>query len=844
MPDLSTFPEFLTFEPTQDQTYGAPGSGPTEVHKGSNLIFMSNRESLQYGTFTPSTGALSDVNGVNSQANYGKGAHTGWGPYFSVTQVGTQNMNLWRFKAPHDGKFQWRSAQSIMQWSSPVTSATAPTGSSYWNSHNTGNDTGYIMQAIPMTKDQYIYFNCAHTQWTYNENGTGGAGIIQVYYTEFDRTFCSTSSFDMGGYGETSTWVSHRSVSLTNQTSTSQSVTLNLRYDSNAHAQFKPIIQDMNGVTRYIGNWWDINHLTGATAEITPGGNVAGPAAGSIITVPATVNIPPGTTLKLHPGAMGQHNGDVNYATGPHRFIDIENCVAAMASVANNPPNSLFFANTAEGLQVELTDLSSDADGIPDLRKWEFKLNAAGKYYGESSTTSLASVTNVLTFNADLTTDNPFTATFAGAPPASFKYRYDTEGTRDIELTVTDDAGATDVSQLPSAYVAVSLPPDAAFTSKTYRDNRDIDLEDDASDLDGTIVSRSWNMGDGTTITRQDDSDFTHTYAADGAYAVLFTVTDNIGKTGSASQTVDIPRTNSNIVFVNSGPISPGFTTLSTTSAINTATDNYEGPCFRPWYRTIDVIGTNAADKASAFNQANDPISIKTETENAEDNYKVDFMAPSDGSAPFRMSEWLNAEVPPPAISTPNPPGVDLGGGLFSVGFDSNTYFRTFIDTSGSMNSYVGSYQQASNSVSADMKEIFFNGDAALARKYVYPYVNIGNEKWGDWAMSTLYGATEPQKQVIIAAINEDSSGGQGTGNAAILAKAQAMFNAGGHYYFILIAPPGGNSGGLFSSGPALAATRVTVGGQQVRWCQWSRETSSGGALTNVIKSILGFDIT
>lgn len=845
MPNLSTFPEFLTSAPTQDQSQATPGSNSTTVHRGSNLIYMSNRESLHYGTYTPSTGVISDVTGVNSNPNYGKGAHTGWGPYFSVTQVGTQNINLWRFKAPHDGKFQFCAGQSIMQYAGPVTSATAPTSDTYWTTKTTGNNTAHLTHAISMTKDQYMYFNCANTRWTYNSGNTGGAGTVKIYYTEFDRSLCSTSSFDMGAYGENGTFVSHRSVSLANSTSTTQQVTLNLRIDSNAHAQFKPIIQDMSGSAIYTGNWWDINHNTGTTVEIAPGGNVAGPAAGSIITIPVSVTIPANTTMKLHPGSEGRHNGDYNYGPGgAARFVDIDNCVAAAESIANNPPNSLFFCNTAEGLQVELTDLSSDADGVDDIRKWEFEFNASGKYYGETSITSLASVTSVLTFDADLTTDNTTTATFAGAPPASFKYRYDAEGTRDIELTVTDDAGATDVSQLPSPYVAVSLPPTAAFTTKTYRDNRDMDLTDNSDDLDGVIVTRSWDMGDGTTTTRNDDSDFTHTYASDGAYTVVLTVTDNIGKTGSATQIVDIPRTNSNIVFVNSGPVSPGFTTLSATSAINTVTDNYEGPCFRPWYRTIDVIGTNADDKALAFNQANAPMSIKTETENAQDNYKVDFMAPSDGAAPFKMSEWLNAEIPPPAISTPNPPGVDLGGGLFSVGFDSNTYFKTFIDTSGSMNSYVSSYQQASNAVSQDMKDIFFNGDDALARKYVKPYVNISNERWGTWAMSTLYESTEPKKQVIIAAINEDSSGGQGTGNAAILAKAQAMFDAGGHYFFILIAPPGGNAGGLFTNGPALAATRVTVGGQQVRWCQWSRESSSGGALSNVIRSILGFNIT
>jgi serine protease len=58
-----------------------------------------------------------------------------------------------------------------------------------------------------------------------------------------------------------------------------------------------------------------------------------------------------------------------------------------------------------------------------------------------------------------------------------------------------------------------------------------------SSDPDGSIVSYSWNFGDGTT-----DSGVTvsRTYAAGGTYTVALTVTDNDGATGSTSQNVTV----------------------------------------------------------------------------------------------------------------------------------------------------------------------------------------------------------------------------------------------------------------------------------------------------------------
>ena len=58
-----------------------------------------------------------------------------------------------------------------------------------------------------------------------------------------------------------------------------------------------------------------------------------------------------------------------------------------------------------------------------------------------------------------------------------------------------------------------------------------------SSDPDGTISSYAWDFGDGQTSTLGSPS---HTYTVAGTYAVVLTVTDNAGKTGTATTTINL----------------------------------------------------------------------------------------------------------------------------------------------------------------------------------------------------------------------------------------------------------------------------------------------------------------
>jgi PKD repeat protein len=78
-------------------------------------------------------------------------------------------------------------------------------------------------------------------------------------------------------------------------------------------------------------------------------------------------------------------------------------------------------------------------------------------------------------------------------------------------------------------------PPAASFANSCT--DLACTFTDTSTDADGTIASRSWNFGDGTTSTAANPS---KTYAAAGTYTVTLTVTDNSGATSSSARAITV----------------------------------------------------------------------------------------------------------------------------------------------------------------------------------------------------------------------------------------------------------------------------------------------------------------
>ena len=109
-----------------------------------------------------------------------------------------------------------------------------------------------------------------------------------------------------------------------------------------------------------------------------------------------------------------------------------------------------------------------------------------------------------------------------------------------VALTVSDDEGATDSLE---DTITVDLPnqaPEARFSSRCIDDVCSFDASS-SSDPDGSIVSWSWDLGNGSTASGET---LEHRYEEDGNYWVTLTVNDDSGESHSAghSVTVNVPN--------------------------------------------------------------------------------------------------------------------------------------------------------------------------------------------------------------------------------------------------------------------------------------------------------------
>lgn len=169
-------------------------------------------------------------------------------------------------------------------------------------------------------------------------------------------------------------------------------------------------------------------------------------------------------------------------------------CTQSVTVLPNKEPTAMF-TNSPElpkaGEDVSFSDSSSDEDGSIVSWSWDF---------GDGSTS---------------TERNP-------------KHTYSDPGTYTVILTIEDDGGmkASYSKQITVSPANVLPTADFTFLPKEPKAGEEINFVDKSYDSDGSIVSWSWDFGDGST---SEDAEPVHVFTEAGNYTVTLTVRDDKG---------------------------------------------------------------------------------------------------------------------------------------------------------------------------------------------------------------------------------------------------------------------------------------------------------------------------
>ena len=120
-------------------------------------------------------------------------------------------------------------------------------------------------------------------------------------------------------------------------------------------------------------------------------------------------------------------------------------------------------------------------------------------------------------------------------------HSYSSAGSYSVQLTVTDNDGATNTATTTANITSPSnTAPNAVIANGPFSgaEGAFISMSSSGSnDPDGSISTYSWSFGDGQTSTQANPN---HSYSIAGSYTVTLTVTDNGGASGSATESVTV----------------------------------------------------------------------------------------------------------------------------------------------------------------------------------------------------------------------------------------------------------------------------------------------------------------
>jgi len=209
---------------------------------------------------------------------------------------------------------------------------------------------------------------------------------------------------------------------------------------------------------------------------------------GEVTIIEVTVEAVAGGSTSIEIGPNSQTGNLILFdEEGAGYTLDSVGSATLVVEDANAPPTASFTANPSApeaGEQVSFdASASNDSDGSIASYEWEF---------GDGAT----------------------------ATGASAGHTYDTAGDYDVELTVTDDDGATDTA---TQTVSVSEAPDPpnqpptadAGDDQTVAEGDSVKLDaTGSSDADGDDLSYAWTQTGGTDVTLSDDGTATPSFAA------------------------------------------------------------------------------------------------------------------------------------------------------------------------------------------------------------------------------------------------------------------------------------------------------------------------------------------